>query len=292
MKDNCAMKRRRANSQRLREKVRAQNTKIRLLYFIQRRTISTIAKIMKLSIRTIKRSLSELRKNSMKVVGLKPNPSWAPKYTLEQLRYLQTISSNEEATALTAKQRLELMNKAFPLQPLSIHTIRRMLKKLDFKRKQLKPIPKKMNELINKYHRILVVNKLLQLLVSGKQMISFDEAVIDGSWLPFQGYSLRNHRALVQKETNKKSIYLMMAISQDGIFAYQVSRKPFDTITFTTFFITLLFQVHASQALFDENYFIFLDNLPVHKSAQTLQIMSNLNIMMLFNAPYTVSSFN
>jgi transposase len=265
---------------------------IRDMYFIKGYRIKTISKELKVSERTIKRAISKLRSNNMKVERIGDNPSWKCSYSTEHLDFLDRISSQKECIPLTAKERLELMNDAFPEQPLSVYTIRRMLYKLGYSRKILKAIPDKTNEALNKCHRILVISKVLQMLASGKRMLSLDEAVIDAGWLPLYGYSLKRHRAVVARETQKKSIYLIMAITSDGILAYQIVRAPINTFIFINFLITTYEKMCFHEPNFTEDYFLFLDNLAAHKSAQALEIMSNLGISVIFNTPYTVSIYS
>lgn len=82
-------------------KIIERDKRVRRMYFTEGIKIKQIASKIRVSTRTIDRTLRKLRKNSMRKVGMSSNPSCKSSYSSDQLRYLDMVSNLDTSIPLT-----------------------------------------------------------------------------------------------------------------------------------------------------------------------------------------------
>jgi len=173
----------------------------------------------------------------------------------------------------------------------SVHqsTISRTLKRLNFTRKK---ISLHFSEQIPIWKTIEQSVQILKSLPE-KKIICLDECGFGLNEVPRYGYAPRGQRVFTWKPGKSKtyhSLILTLQITEsNGIFSYQLIKGGLNTQKFHDF-------LSAMNLPTDEDYYLVMDNLSVHKSNKTCrklglstisELLSSKNITPLYLPPYT-----
>lgn len=165
---------------------------------------------------------------------------------------------------------------------VSLPTISKYIKKLDYTRKRLSIVPAERNSLntINQRQDFCrFVNNIVD-----DDLIFLDETGFNLHSKSNYGYSLKNVKCFVTKKANRgTNVSVMVAISKNGIIDFEINNGAFNGDKFINFIENKLrphFKNHPRKVL-------VMDNCSFHHRSDVRQVLENHNISYKFLPPYS-----
>ena len=227
-----------------------------------------------------------LHKNKAATGGLAPSQKRQCYVQEKHLTYLKTFLSNPKnniSTLLSLKQ--ELLSK-FPneLEQISLSTISRMIKRINFSRKRCAKYLYRRNTDLMLELRKDVTLTYLNYVKQGKRIISIDETGVNGQLIPAYVYSKKGKRVCLPVMPKGVNHTVIAAVDKEGLIGFSVLAGGASATDFGAFMCDL---VCSSPDIKENlhNVIFFMDNCAIHKARILREFNQHLNI--LFNAPYS-----
>jgi hypothetical protein len=262
--------------------------KVKHLYIEDEWPKKTVMKTLNISSRMFEKCLLYSVNQSPEFIINNINPSRRPKYTEEHVEYLIQCFSTSRGAIKPLKTLVSEINIKFPSNQISISQVRNIIKTLGLRKNKIKLKQANLNSFRNKANRYLVSKVIIQSISIGKTWISFDECWISEELKDTRGWFSKNSDRTLKEPIGRDFVYLLLAISIDGILGYQLRCKATNDSAFINFISRTMIEVSKAQGKAISDYLLFIDNLSAHKTLLARQVFTALGINVLFNAPYSV----
>eukprot|EP01022_Parablepharisma_sp_SALTPOND_P024283 TRINITY_DN5344_c1_g1_i8.p2 TRINITY_DN5344_c1_g1~~TRINITY_DN5344_c1_g1_i8.p2 ORF type:complete len:621 (+),score=0.03 TRINITY_DN5344_c1_g1_i8:767-2629(+) len=158
-----------------------------------------------------------------------------------------------------------------------------------YKRNNYKPAPAfETRQVIVRYK---VCKKLLEYLREGKNIICLDESGFDLGVHQEYSYAKRGKRPFRMGMNKSQRLNLIMAITNESIFAYQVRKGNHNEHSFISFVLDITRKICQLGPEYLSKAVLFLDNARFHTSNLALKLLNLLPFPVFFNA-YATPEYN
>lgn len=247
-----------------------------------KKDLRQISATVGLSARTIIKIIKDIKNGKeFKPAGKKLKETFNQKNSLftdvDQIIY-NSITCNNSLTQQELKAKVEEQSGDI----VSISTICRKLKKMNFTRKRLSLIPEERNTVDKIEARAIYAADIMR--IRDDNLIFLDETGFNLHTRRSYGYSLTNEKAFITLPANRaKNRSLLCAIGVSGVIDYEYKVGGYNSKSFIDFINTKL----ASYFLTNPNAILIMDNAPFHKSRNVLSALRNNNITYKFLVAYS-----
>jgi len=132
--------------------------------------------------------------------------------------------------------------------------------------------------------RYMVCQKLIEYLWQEKTLIVMDETGFDLGVQREYSYSKRGKAPFRKNRISIVKRHVMMAITNRGLFCYNVRSKGNNEHSFNAFMIDLTRKIASQLPANIPNFVVFCDSAPFHVSGLAKQLLSILPFPIFFNA--------
>jgi len=112
-----------------------------------------------------------------------------------------------------------------------------------------------------------------------------DESSINNYMSKIYGYGPRRKQLYLSTPPNKMDLSTILAISREKVLGFRVIKDLVKGDTFESFIADLIHE-YPEIMVKENKYFIFLDNVPIHKSKKISPLLNKLPIV--YNAGYSL----
>jgi hypothetical protein len=139
-----------------------------------------------------------------------------------------------------------------------------------------KPVQKAIN--------YLVCKTLIDFQQQHKNIICIDESGFHLGVQKEYSYAKRGQHPFRVGRQSVSKLHIIMAITQQNIFAYQARMKGHNQHSFIAFILDLTRKIHELGPAYESNVVLFLDNAPFHTSDIAMTLLKMLPFPIFFNA--------
>ena len=122
----------------------------------------------------------------------------------------------------------------------------------------------------------------LRSIYLGLNQIFLDEAGFYSNNKNFYTWGKRD-QIIYQNINDKKKINLLMAVSQNKVYHYMITKESTNNTIFKKFMVELVEKMTEEER---KNSFIILDNLSCHLTSDLFSFYKDSKLKVLFNVPY------
>ena len=130
-----------------------------------------------------------------------------------------------------------------------------------------------------------VCKALLGYLEQDKHIIYIDESGFGLDMHPEYSYAKRGCRPYRIGQSKSKRLNLIMGITNQNVFAYQIRKGAHNEHSFISFLLDITRKAYELGPDYVNNVVLFMDNARFHRSTLVRKLMSLLPFPILFNAP-------
>lgn len=123
--------------------------------------------------------------------------------------------------------------------------------------------------------------KTLFASLNNNEIICIDETGFCNIGNPIYGYFHKGRFPIVSSNRSRIRRNVVMAISSEDVVDYKMSSKPYNSINFYEFIITLLPKLPSTVK------YLLMDNVSFHRSKVLRNLLEESNIQILFIPPYS-----
>ena len=130
-----------------------------------------------------------------------------------------------------------------------------------------------------------VCKTLLGYMEQDKHIIYIDESGFGLDMHPEYSYARRGCRLYRIGQSKSKRLNLIMGITNQNVFAYQIRKGAHNEHSFISFILDITRKAYELGPDYVNNVVLFMDNARFHRSTLVRKLMSLLPFPILFNAP-------
>jgi len=134
--------------------------------------------------------------------------------------------------------------------------------------------------------KMFVSSKIIEALISGKVLISFDEAQFNRSIHPNYGWSGIGERTYKSAVNLGTSYSVLASITINSPLTIQIVQGNVDQYCVIHFLIETLRILKSKGYELQKEVVFLLDNASYHRSKEVMQFFKRTGIHVIFNAPY------
>lgn len=199
--------------------------------------------------------------------------------------FLTSSETLQQWAPLSLKERSVLFHRHYPETVVSPSTLASVYRQHKIKFKQIKR-GKRVIDFGNPYYRSMLadIHEQIQRAIAGNVRILFlDEAIFSFRTGPSRAWASNNETIEVDEASfNGQTQALIMAVSVDrGVDHFKIVPRSVTTREY------LAFLEELRQRNGDQQLAIFMDNLKVHRSRLAQDLYPQLDIVPIFNVPYS-----
>ena len=129
-----------------------------------------------------------------------------------------------------------------------------------------------------------VCKTLIDFQQQRKNIICIDESGFHLGVQKEYSYAKRGHHPFRVGRQSVSKLHIIMAITQQNVFAYQARMKGHNEHSFIAFILDVARKIHELGPKFESNAVLFLDNAPFHTSRLAKRLLKMLPFPVFFNA--------
>ena len=131
-----------------------------------------------------------------------------------------------------------------------------------------------------------VCKTLIEFQQQRKTIICLDESGFHLGVQKEYSYAKRCTHPFRTGRSEAYKLHIIMAITQENIFAYQARREGHNEHSFIAFILDLTRKIHQLGRGYEHDAVLFLDNAPFHRSDNAMKLLKMLPFPVFFNAPH------
>lgn len=165
--------------------------------------------------------------------------------------------------------------------------VRNVLAKHNYSHRQTQPVYPKIDNTGHKNTRLHVIKTLIELLKSGKEMVSVDETQLNRSLTKSHAWAKKSTRLITTPAEIGGPVHICAAIIKDKVLGYMIRNQRITSYSYKLFLMGVIHTLKEMDPKFRDNYFIFMDNATAHKRKMLKDWIEVQGITVLCNAAMT-----
>ena len=165
--------------------------------------------------------------------------------------------------------------------------IRSVLGKHNYSHRQTQPVYPKIDNTGHKNTRLHVMKTLIDLLNSGKEMVSVDETQLNRSLTKSHAWAKKSTRLVTTPAELGGPVHIIAAILKDRVIGYMIRNQRITSYSYKLFLMGVIHTLKDIEPNYREKYFIFMDNATAHKRKMLKDWVEYQGITVLCNAAMT-----
>ena len=214
---------------------------------------------------------------------IKAQPRLRGGLSSEDINYIKQLA-DDPAKSYTVPDMCEEMKQKFKLEVSKKTVYYHLTHTLgySYQRNHFKPLAafKPIQKVVN----YKVCKTLLDFQKQHKNIICLDESGFHLGVQKEYSYAKRGHHPFRVGRQSVSKLHIIMAITQQNIFAYQARMKGHNQHSFIAFILDIARKIHEVGPEFESDAVLFLDNAPFHTSDLATTLLKMLPFPVFFNA--------
>lgn len=165
--------------------------------------------------------------------------------------------------------------------------IRSVLAKHNYSHRQTQAVYPKIDNIGHKNCRLHVIKTLIELLRSGKEMVSVDETQLNRSLTKSHAWAKKSTRLVTTHAEVGGPVHIIAAILKDRVLGYMLRNQRITSYSYKLFLMGVVHTLKEIDPNYREKYFIFMDNATAHKRKMLKDWVELQGITVLCNAAMT-----